>query len=125
MKNSVNFLSRMGLYVSNGAGGKGDKIKIWGLNRLSADQRENVVEYAKEHKTEIIETLNRKNPRCLGIVCDYAQYKEIDEMPFCLWCNRVDKLGLNLAECPEGYWEKDELGFPKNALMEAHSRGHP
>jgi len=108
MKNPINYLHSHGLHVYL----KGGKPVIHGMDTILPDDRAELLEYAKLHKPEIIETLNRTTPRCLGIVCDHSECREIGGMPYCLWCRRAEGLVLDLMECPEGYWTKDLAGFP-------------
>jgi len=103
MKNPVNYLFLRGLYVYL----QNDVARIHGMGRICPEQREKLLEYAKAYKSEIIETLSREIPRCLGFVCGHVEYREADEMPNCLWCGRAEKLVFDLEECPEGYWKKD------------------
>lgn len=93
-----------------------------------------LVESLKRHKPEIIKILNETQtatenliPLCLGVACNDAEYKELDGMPYCLWCNRINEPVIDMQECPEKYWAKDKKGIPvssrgRRVLLAYHIR---
>lgn len=107
-------LSEFGVLVSAKAG----DVKLNGLSKLNPEEAKGIIEYAKKHKTEILAELTMSeaeqlpdNPKCLGIICNYVQYQNMDGSP-CLWCQHENKLVLDMPECPHGAWAKDANGFP-------------
>ena len=89
----------------------GNKIKLSPIEKLTAE----IVADVKSHKLEIIKTLKNIRPKCLGVECDFAEYRDKNGVP-CLYCGHLEKAVINLVECPQEYWLKDAKGFPKEFL---------